>query len=106
MREMIKQLHDRSRRMAASGRLSFFGGAPVPGMCPGAGAQYKARDDEALGLVRLLGQVDVVRAHILLEGKRKAAVFCIREPRVPLCYMVLRACRKGHQGRMQTCRYS
>ena len=65
------------RRTAASGRLSFFGGAPIPGMCPGAGAQYKARDDEALGLVRLLGQVDVVRAHILLEGKPKAAVFAV-----------------------------
>ena len=55
------------RRIAASGRLSFFGGAPIPGMCPGAGAQYKARDDEALGLVRLLGQVDIVLAHISLE---------------------------------------
>jgi len=74
---MIKQLHDRSRRMAASGPLSFFGGAPIPGMCPGAGARDKARDDEALGLVRLLGQVDVVRAHILLEGKTKAAVFAV-----------------------------
>ena len=57
------------RRTAASGRLSFFGGAPIPGMCHGAGAQYKARDHETLGLVRLLGKVDVVRAHIRSRGK-------------------------------------
>ena len=65
------------RRTAASGRLSFFGGAPIPGMCPGAGAQYKARDDEALGLVRLLGQVDVVLAHIRSRGEGGGG---IREP--------------------------
>ena len=55
------------RRTAASVHLSFFGGAPIPAMCPGAGAQDKARDDEAPGLVRLLGQVDIVLAHISLE---------------------------------------
>ena len=56
------------RRMAASGRLSFFGGAPIPATCPGAGAQGKARDDEVPGLVRLLGQVDIVQAHIRWKG--------------------------------------
>ena len=58
------------RRTAASGRLSFFGGAPIPATCPGAGAQDKARDDEALGLVRLLGQVHIVLAHIRSAGGR------------------------------------
>ena len=35
----------------------------VPHISPGAGAQDKAGDDEALGLVRLLGQIHVVLAH-------------------------------------------
>ena len=81
MREMMELLHDhRQAHGCLRASLVLIGGAPIPAMCPGAGAQDKARDDEALGLVRLLGQVDVVRAHILLEGKRKAAVCCIREP--------------------------
>ena len=38
----------------------------VPRVSPGAGAQDKAGDDEALGLIRLLGQIHVVLAHFWL----------------------------------------
>ena len=76
VREKTELLHDRRQAHGCAPMLiwclSFSGGAPasphVPRptqlcMCPRAGAQDEACDDEALGLIRLLGQVDVVFAH-------------------------------------------
>ena len=69
------------RRSAAS--VLLFCGAPIPAMCPGAGAQDKARDDEALGLVRLLGQVDIVLAHFAARRARLGGAPPVRLAAVP-----------------------
>ena len=71
VREKTELLHYRRRAHGGASVLVLAVPPHVPifavsHVSPGAGAQDKAGDDEALGLIRLLGQIHVVLAHFCL----------------------------------------